>query len=224
MRKLLLILMCLLLMGCQSNVYEKYDQEYAALSEVGESIVSTLDQTYLEMEILSEKIKSSKDIDFLLKSYLNVFPIENVYYADQDDQMYLQPYVELPEGYKPTERPWYQEANDDGRHFMTYYSGETLVSTIAIKADQGVLGCDYNTLEWLGVSEDNLLLFSDNDILLIDSYSSPDHDRFWNQDSDFSRQVKIKIEEGLDKNYYEDDRLVIMVRLENGWTLVKIIE
>jgi len=106
----------------RSSIIEKTKQNLQALAEnSGETFWSFIEQHTKLIELLSkdanvmgvykneyqEDVWMKKLFDSVIKSYPDVM---NVYVGLKDKRMYLVPEQELPEGYDPTSRPWYQAA------------------------------------------------------------------------------------------------------------------
>lgn len=84
--------------------------------------------------------------------YIKIHPeVEGLYIGTQDEMFLREPYVQMPEGYKPTDRPWYKDAMKDGDKVIItapYESSSTknMVVTVAKKTKdgKGVVGVNLN--------------------------------------------------------------------------------
>lgn len=143
----------------RNNITEKTMQNLKALAEnSGENLVSFIEQHTKLIDMLSrdanvmgvykneheEDVWMKKLFNTVLKSYPDVM---YVYVGLKDKRMYLIPETELPEGYDPTIRPWYQAAvAKPGQVIITepYADASTgqLVVTVAktIQTDEGIVG------------------------------------------------------------------------------------
>lgn len=90
-----------------------------------------------------------KVLDNVLESQSDVL---NVYYAPDAGGFYVRPASELPEGFDPRERPWYQDAKNAGGEtvwtdpYQDTATGQTVVTVIKAVYDgnkfDGVIGID----------------------------------------------------------------------------------
>jgi len=143
----------------RSNIIEKTKQNLQGLAENSGDVLSTfLEGHVMLIELLSndanvlgvykneneEDVWMKKLFNSVIKSYPDVM---YVYVGLKDKRMYLIPEEELPEGYDPTSRPWYQDAvANAGKVIITepYPDASTgkLVVTVAktVQTDEGIVG------------------------------------------------------------------------------------
>jgi len=143
----------------RSNIIEKTKQNLQDLAENSGDVLSTfLEGHVMLIELLSndanvlgvykneneEDVWMKKLFNSVIKSYPDVM---YVYVGLKDKRMYLIPEEELPEGYDPTSRPWYQDAvANAGKVIITepYQDASTgkLVVTVAktVQTDEGIVG------------------------------------------------------------------------------------
>ncbi len=143
----------------RSNIIEKTKQNLQGLAENSGDVLSTfLEGHVMLIELLSndanvlgvykneneEDVWMKKLFNSVIKSYPDVM---YVYVGLKDKRMYLIPEEELPEGYDPTSRPWYQDAvANAGKVIITepYQDASTgkLVVTVAktVQTDEGIVG------------------------------------------------------------------------------------
>lgn len=143
----------------RSNIIEKTKQNLQALAEnSGDNLSTFLQGHVMLIDLLSKdanvlgvyKNENQEDVwmkklfNSVIKSYPDVM---YVYVGLKDKRMYLVPEEELPEGYDPTSRPWYQDAvANAGKVIITepYPDASTgkLVVTVAktVQTDEGVVG------------------------------------------------------------------------------------
>jgi methyl-accepting chemotaxis protein len=91
-----------------------------------------------------------KYIDGQVENSIN--GVATIYLANRSEVFMISPYVQLPENYNPSLRPWYELAIKEGFHisdtFLDVESNDTMVS-ISTKVELedntfGVLGIDFN--------------------------------------------------------------------------------
>jgi methyl-accepting chemotaxis protein len=146
-------------LSLRSNIIEKTKRNLQALAEnSGETFWAFIEQHSKLIDLLSKdanvmgvyKKENQEDVWMkklfysIIKSYPDVM---YVYVGLKDKRMYLIPETELPEGYDPTSRPWYQAAvAKPGQIIITepYADASTgkLVVTIAktVQTDEGIVG------------------------------------------------------------------------------------
>ncbi len=117
---------------------------------------------YMSSESNVQQILSNPDSLGLMmnnfKKYLKVHPkVKNIYFGSKNKDMHIYPYANLPSGYDPTARPWYQEAVNKNELIWTdpYIDSETeeLVVSAAIPVYN-----NYNNDEFIGVLAIDLFL------------------------------------------------------------------
>lgn len=90
-----------------------------------------------------------------LDTYLETYPsIKYIYFASEAKDFYIEPHTELPDGYDPTQRPWYLSAKENKSltwtdTYIDAFTGEALVSAALPIYDEanlllGVLSMDLN--------------------------------------------------------------------------------
>jgi len=143
----------------RSNIIEETKQNLQALAEnSGETFWTFIEQHSKLIDLLSKDAnvmgvyKNEYEEDVWMKklfySVIKSYPdVMYVYVGLKDKRMYLVPEEELPEGYDPTARPWYQAAvAKPGKIIITepYADASTgeLVVTIAktVQTDEGIVG------------------------------------------------------------------------------------
>lgn len=143
----------------RSNIIDKTKQNLQALAEnSGETFWTFIEQHSKLIDLLSKDAnvmgvyKREYEEDVWMKklfySVIRSYPdVMYVYVGLKDKRMYLVPETELPEGYDPTSRPWYQAAvAKSGQIIITepYADASTgkLVVTIAktVQTDEGIVG------------------------------------------------------------------------------------
>ena len=143
----------------RSNIIDKTKQNLQALAEnSGETFWTFIEQHSKLIDLLSKDAnvmgvyKREYEEDVWMKklfySVIRSYPdVMYVYVGLKDKRMYLVPETELPEGYDPTARPWYQAAvAKPGQIIITepYADASTgkLVVTIAktVQTDEGIVG------------------------------------------------------------------------------------
>jgi methyl-accepting chemotaxis protein len=146
-------------LSLRSNIIEKTKQNLQSLAEnSGETFWNFIEQHSKLIDLLSKDAnvmgvyKNENQEDVLMKklfySVIKSYPdVMYVYVGLKDKRMYLVPEDELPEGYDPTSRPWYQAAvAKPGQIIITepYADASTgkLVVTIAktVQTDEGIVG------------------------------------------------------------------------------------
>ncbi len=146
-------------LSLRSNIIEKTKQNLQALAEnSGETFWTFIEQHSKLIDLLSKDAnvmgvyKNEYEEDVWMKklfySVIKSYPdVMYVYVGLKDKRMYLIPETELPEGYDPTSRPWYQSAvAKPGQIIITepYADASTgkLVVTIAktVQTDEGIVG------------------------------------------------------------------------------------
>jgi len=146
-------------LSLRSNIIEKTKQNLQALAEnSGETFWAFIEQHSKLIDLLSKdanvmgvyKNENQEDVWMkkLFYSVIKSYPdVMYVYVGLKDKRMYLIPETELPEGYDPTSRPWYQAAvAKPGQIIITepYADASTgkLVVTIAktVQTDEGIVG------------------------------------------------------------------------------------
>ncbi|MGG2093398.1 methyl-accepting chemotaxis protein [Bacillus sp. S13(2024)] len=106
-------------------------------------------------DILTEDTYQGEKIENVktqFSQYSSIHPeVEGIYFGTQDEVFVREPSIQMPEGYKPTDRPWYKDAIKDGDKVIVtapYESSSTknMVVTIAkrTKDGKGVVGVNLN--------------------------------------------------------------------------------
>jgi len=95
--------------------FEGFFDEIEALGGVASSIVIQTNKQYMKSDptykvVLLDRFKSIADADKRISS---------VYFGDTEGNMFIYPDQELPEGYDPRVRPWYQAAATTGKGVWT---------------------------------------------------------------------------------------------------------
>uniref|UniRef100_A0A832IIU3 Methyl-accepting chemotaxis protein n=1 Tax=Fervidobacterium pennivorans TaxID=93466 RepID=A0A832IIU3_FERPE len=143
----------------RSNIIDKTKQNLQALAEnSGETFWTFIEQHSKLIDLLSKDAnvmgvyKNEYEEDVWMKklfySVIKSYPdVMYVYVGLKDKRMYLVPEEELPEGFDPTARPWYQAAvAKPGQIIITepYPDAVTgkLIVTIAktVQTDEGIVG------------------------------------------------------------------------------------
>ncbi|OOR28256.1 chemotaxis protein [Bacillus cereus] len=96
-----------------------------------------------------------------LAQYIKLHPeVEGIYIGTQTGKFIREPFIQMSDGYNPTDRPWYKEAHENkGKVIVTtpYQSASTknMVVTIAkeVKDGKGVIGINLNLDNILKVSK-----------------------------------------------------------------------
>ncbi|MDM5237582.1 methyl-accepting chemotaxis protein [Bacillus cereus] len=96
-----------------------------------------------------------------LSQYINLHPeVEGIYIGTQTGKFIREPFIQMTEGYNPTDRSWYKEAHENkGEVIVTapYQSASTknMVVTIAkeVKDGKGVIGINLNLDNILKISK-----------------------------------------------------------------------
>ncbi|GKT32003.1 hypothetical protein ADUPG1_006287, partial [Aduncisulcus paluster] len=112
-------------------------------------VKATHNQTFLEMKKQFEGLDSKEAIKEALEK-VQSDSIAYAYLAFEDNTFFMTPQEPLPEGYKPTERPWYQGAIESGHYeeeyldafkeFMYYSISEPIENS---SVGEVVLGVDF---------------------------------------------------------------------------------
>ena len=80
------------------------------------------------------KFNAENDMMNTYKDYIEQYPdVMNIYMGTERKDFFIWPETELPEGYDPTARPWYQQAKDAGEAIWTdpyvdAFSGDMIIS------------------------------------------------------------------------------------------------
>lgn len=140
----------------EQQIVAKANENIAVLDSV---ITQNLDAKSVDVayfaDILTEDAYKEGNIENVkekFSQYIKIHPeIEGIYFGTQDDMFLREPFVQMPEGYKATERPWYKDAMKDGDKVIVtapYASASTknMVVTIAKKTKdgKGVVGVNLN--------------------------------------------------------------------------------
>lgn len=137
------------------------------LNRKNNSVKTTEEKSFLPEEKkealkkYAEKIKDvveTEDNQVALKKYIDgqvensINGVATIYLANSSEVFMISPYVQLPENYNPSLRPWYELAIKEGFHisdtFLDVESNDIMVS-ISTKVELedntfGVLGIDFN--------------------------------------------------------------------------------
>ncbi|WP_372590289.1 methyl-accepting chemotaxis protein [Fervidobacterium pennivorans subsp. carthaginiensis] len=235
----------------RSSIIEKTKQNLQALAEnSGETFWSFIEQHTKLIELLSkdanvmgvykneyqEDVWMKKLFDSVIKSYPDVM---NVYVGLKDKRMYLVPEQELPEGYDPTSRPWYQAAvAKPGQIIVTepYADASTgkLVVTVAktVQTDEGIVGVvalDFDVsklsdtllskgkelgyLNAIVSAEGNIIMHSDKTLVGKNV-----------KDTEFFQKWVSGPESGVfGYTFNNEKRITGYKRLPNGWTYATVV-
>jgi len=183
-----------------------------------------------------EDVWMKKLFDSVIKSYPDVM---NVYVGLKDKRMYLVPEQELPEGYDPTSRPWYQAAvAKPGQIIVTepYADASTgkLVVTVAktVQTDEGIVGVvalDFDVsklsdtllskgkelgyLNAIVSAEGNIIMHSDKTLVGKNV-----------KDTEFFQKWVSGPESGVfGYTFNNEKRITGYKRLPNGWTYATVV-
>jgi methyl-accepting chemotaxis protein len=235
----------------RSSIIKKTKQNLPALAEnSGETFWSFIEQHTELIELLSkdanvmgvykneyqEDVWMKKLFDSVIKSYPDVM---NVYVGLKDKRMYLVPEQELPEGYDPTSRPWYQAAvAKPGQIIVTepYADASTgkLVVTVAktVQTDEGIVGVvalDFDVsklsdtllskgkelgyLNAIVSAEGNIIMHSDKTLVGKNV-----------KDTEFFQKWVSGPESGVfGYTFNNEKRITGYKRLPNGWTYATVV-
>lgn len=108
------------------------------------------------VEDLKKVVENEENIDALKKHFLEVIEnsnnrIETIYLANRNEIYLITPYVQLPDSYDPSVRPWYESAIKENIYISDTYvdseSNQTII-TVSTKIELednniGVLGIDF---------------------------------------------------------------------------------
>ncbi|HDX9578243.1 TPA: methyl-accepting chemotaxis protein [Bacillus pseudomycoides] len=140
----------------EHQIVAKANENIAVLDSV---ITQNLDAKSVDVayfaDIITEDAYKDGNIENIkakFSQYIKIHPeIEGIYFGAQDGMFLREPYMQMPEGYKPTDRPWYKDAMKDGDKVIItapYESSSTknMVVTVAKKTKdgKGVIGVNLN--------------------------------------------------------------------------------
>lgn len=114
---------------------------------------SKIDQYENIVSNIASKLESGwpSDINAFLEWESSHLGMEHIYFADENGSMYCSPNVQLPEGYDPRERPWYNGAAENGTYVSKPYAdivngGELVTVSKSVHSNGkivGVIGVDF---------------------------------------------------------------------------------
>ncbi len=134
------------------QVKEYFDMHLASVRMMGASD---------NVENVYSKFNAENDMMSTYKDYIEQYPdVMNIYMGTERKDFFIWPETELPEGYDPTVRPWYQQAIEAGEAIWTdpyvdAFTGDMIISAAMPVYDSrdkfvGVLAID---LSLAGLSE-----------------------------------------------------------------------
>lgn len=205
-------------------------------------------QTYSQLiDFLSkdENVKGASknqndEVTWMTKLFRSILKSHNkimfVYLGLEDGRMYVQPETELPEGYDPRSRPWYQKAKASPNEviitepYVDAFTGKTIISVAkAVITEDGIIGVvgldlDLTDLAQSLLKNDGYLtgvVSSTGTIVLhsIDSYVGKNV-----SSTDFFRKWKEGKRSGVFRYVYDNQaRYTGYYKLDNGWIYATLI-
>lgn len=168
-KALLLLIMSVTLSGCNNALESDINTANEEVTSEASTEETTYEETTYEETIYMEIEQGKRELDSYfeqacetfkgLKSdeayieAVNALQDERIFYAYiafEDDRFYLNPEEQLPEGYRPTQRPWYVGAIEDGIYTDAYTDAfsQELIYSVAKEignehVGEVVLGMDF---------------------------------------------------------------------------------
>jgi len=170
-----------------------------------------------------------------MDAVLDLHPeLKYIYYGSETGKMLLWPETELPEGYDPRERPWYQGALNSEKvvwtpPYVDAFSGQIILSGALQVFDDhqlnGVLGYDLNLDQDIFLSMEEISI--DYDIVVLSEWGTIIH----HKDADliglnnFDTEISNGIESGSDTFKYvpiesKDERTAFVRTNHLGWSII----